>query len=56
MTIEVIVTFPEDKHQVGMKMHMSKFLYDAHEIPAIIEDTMKRSARAINRKIEEERV
>lgn len=50
--IETIVTFP-DGTQHSMKVAVSQELYIRSEIPSLIEDTMKRGARAINKKLEE---
>ena len=52
LKIEVTVTFPDDT-VIGLGMSISEELYTRAEIPNMIQDTMIRGARAINRRIQE---
>lgn len=52
MVITTTVTFPDDT-EFSVKMGISQELYVKAEIPSMIEDSMIRASRALNKRIQE---
>jgi hypothetical protein len=48
--ITINVTFADDSEQ-ALKVQVSEELYQGHEFQALLEDTLARAARALNRRI-----
>lgn len=53
MVITTTVTFPDDT-EFSVKMGISQELYVKAEIPIMIEDSMIRASRALNKRIQEQ--